>query len=934
MLENEGSLEVTKFDIKQLESEYVDVWKEQFRSDPGEKDKFYLNVAYPYPSGAMHVGHGRTYIVPDVIARFWRMQGKQVLYPMAFHVTGTPVIGISRRIAARDEKTIRLYRDLYRVPGDVLEQFVEPMEIVKHFSQEYERVMSRCGLSIDWRRRFTTVDPTYSKFIEWQYLHLHEQNRVVRGAHPVKYCMQCDNPVGDHDLLEGEQAEIIKFILVMFTWNDYLIPCATLRPETTYGVTNLWINPEVVYRKVKVDGQKWILSPEATEKIALQDHDVVIEGEVRGTDLIDENVSNPLCGEVKILPADFVDPDMATGIVMSVPAHAPFDYIALRDLQQAGRYADIHPVALIAVEGYGEFPAQDAVEKAGIIDQNDPAMEVLTQEVYNAEHSKGRMLPEYGGKPVKEARDDIADLVLERYGSAVMFEFDARNVVCRCGSRVYVRILQDQWFLKYSDPEWKEEVHADLDRISLVPPEVRAEFNRTIDWLNDWACTRRIGLGTHLPWDKDWLVEPLSDSTIYMSYYTIAHKIRLIDPQLLTPEVFDYIFYGQGSPETVDKGILDDLRSEFLYWYPYDFRFSAKDLISNHLTFQLFHHDAIFPESLRPKGMVIFGMGLLEGAKMSSSKGNVILLEDAIDDFGADTVRMFLVGSAEPWQDFDWRNELVSSTRKQIERFWNTITESISAMDSYDIDRWVRSRMQEHIQRTTSALESFQTRQALQEAYFSVESDLKWYRRRLPEGVRTSAVINEIAQAWVRLLAPFIPYTSEKLWEEIGDGKPIAYADWPVPDEMKIDPHLELSEELLSRTVEDIESIIKLIQIEPEHLTLFIAPAWKYDVFRMVACAADRKKIVGEIMKDEAMRARGKDATDAAKQVTNLIHRLPPELVRVIASADIDEMNVFETVKDFLEREFSVQVSIVDAGQSAHPKARAALPFKPAIVIE
>jgi len=117
----------------------------------------------------MHVGHGRTYIVPDVIARFWRMKGKQVLYPMAFHVTGTPVIGISKRIACKDESAIKLYRDLYRVPEDVLDKFVDPMEIVRYFSGEYERVMRRCGLSIDWRRRFTTILPQYSKFIEWQY---------------------------------------------------------------------------------------------------------------------------------------------------------------------------------------------------------------------------------------------------------------------------------------------------------------------------------------------------------------------------------------------------------------------------------------------------------------------------------------------------------------------------------------------------------------------------------------------------------------------------------------------------------------------------------------------------------------------------------------------------------------------------------------------
>jgi len=106
-----------------------------------------FTVAFPYPSGAMHVGHGRTYIVPDVIARFWRMRGRQVLFPMAFHVTGAPVVGISKRIARKDEKTIRLYRDLYKVPQNVLEGFTDPLTIVKHFAAEYQRVMTSCGPS-------------------------------------------------------------------------------------------------------------------------------------------------------------------------------------------------------------------------------------------------------------------------------------------------------------------------------------------------------------------------------------------------------------------------------------------------------------------------------------------------------------------------------------------------------------------------------------------------------------------------------------------------------------------------------------------------------------------------------------------------------------------------------------------------------------------
>ena len=443
-----------------------------------------------------------------------------------------------------------------------------------------------------------------------------------------------------------------------------------------------------------------------------------------------------------------------------------------------------------------------------------------------------------------------------------------------------------------------------------------------------------MGLGTKLPWDPTWIIEPLSDSTIYMAYYTIAHHLKAIPPEKLTPAVFDYIFFGEGAPDTVDRVTLDRIRSEFLYWYPYDYRFSAKDLISNHLTFQLFHHRAVFPPELQPNGMVVFGMGLLNGAKMSSSKGNVFLLEDALEEFGADTVRMFLVGSAEPWQDFDWRNELVSSTKKQIERFWNTVREAGRAEGRSPIDAWLASRLQRRIESTTAAFDSFQTRQALQEAFFGVEADLKWYRRRLPEGTNGGAVMRDLCRAWVRLLAPIIPFTCETLWSDLGGEGMVSFAPWPEADESRIDLEVELAEELLARTVEDIESILKLIPMEPASISLLVAPAWKQEAFRIIAASTDKTRVMREIMQNEGMRRRGREATDAAKQITKLVLKLPPELVRQLAASSLDERAVLEGARSFLEREFGVPVTVKDAGESAHPKASGALPFKPAIVIE
>jgi leucyl-tRNA synthetase len=420
-----------------------------------------------------------------------------------------------------------------------------------------------------------------------------------------------------------------------------------------------------------------------------------------------------------------------------------------------------------------------------------------------------------------------------------------------------------------------------------------------------------------------------------MAYYTIAHRIRDLDPAMLTPAAFDYLFLGVESPELRGRELLAPLREEFLAWYPYDYRFSAKDLISNHLTFQLFHHAAIFPAEFQPRGMVVFGMGLLNGAKMSSSKGNVFLLEDALKEFGADTVRMFLMGSAEPWQDFDWRNELVASTRRQIERFETTVRDAISAPDvPGEIDDWLLSRLQRHVAKTTASLESFQTRQALQEAFFGVEADLRWYARRQPEGAVGGPAIRELCSAWVRILAPFIPYTCETLWQALGNEDLVSFAPWPAVDPARNRPGLELGEELLSRTLEDVESILKLLPITPSAVEIAVAPVWKRDVFRTIAAADNRNAAVRLVMQDEEMRKRGREAADTAKQCTTLIHRLPPEIVETLVHVGLDEGAVFSGARGFLEQALALPVRIVAAEESTNPKAGMALPFKPAITVE
>jgi leucyl-tRNA synthetase len=186
----------------------------------------------------------------------------------------------------------------------------------------------------------------------------------------------------------------------------------------------------------------------------------------------------------------------------------------------------------------------------------------------------------------------------------------------------------------------------------------------------------------------------------------------------------------------------------------------------------------------------------------------------------------------------------------------------------------------------------------------------------------------------VRLLAPFIPFTAERLWKELGGGGLVSFASWPEPDESKMDTGRELSEDLLARTVEDIESILKIIRLAPTRITLFTAPAWKRAVFSAVASAENKNTVVKEIMRDEEMRRRGKEVTDAIRQCTTLVHRLPPLTIARLLQEMPDETALFSEASEFLSREFGVPVAVEEAAEGVHPRAGSALPYKPAIAIE
>ncbi|MDX1596870.1 MAG: leucine--tRNA ligase, partial [Nitrosopumilaceae archaeon] len=575
-----------------LEKKWREKWIQDadFETNPNEKEKKFITVAYPYPNSPQHIGHGRTYTLADVHARFYRMCGYNVLFPMGFHYTGTPILGMAKRVESGDKELLDGLRNIYHVPEADIETFVEPIKIADYFHEEIKAGMIEMGYSIDWRREFTTIDPAYRKFIEWQINTLKEKNLIIQGSHPVGWCPRDQNPVSQHDTLGDVEPDFTEYILIKFKFDDYIIPTATLRPETIFGVTNLWINPQTTYKKITVNGEKWIVSRECAYKLEFLDKEISYDGEISGSELVGKNVIVPHRNEsIPMLEASFVKSDTGTGLVMSVPAHAPFDYQALQDLKKKGDSAasKIEPISIIKTNEYGEFSAKEACEKFGIKDQDDPKLEDATTEVYGKEFYGGVLkekCDKFAGKKVSDAKDDIKEWLDEKNYSDLLLELTNSPVKCRCGTECVVKVLSNQWFLNYGDKEWKEKANKCLDSMSILPSEIVNEFHYVVGWLRERACARQHGLGTTLPWDKDWIVESLSDSVIYMAFYTIARFVKdgTLIPEDLTKEFFDYVFLGKGTPENI-SGIsadkLEKIQKEFCYFYPVDARHSGRDLV-------------------------------------------------------------------------------------------------------------------------------------------------------------------------------------------------------------------------------------------------------------------------------------------------------------------------------------------------------------------
>ncbi|HLC31049.1 MAG TPA: leucine--tRNA ligase [Candidatus Nanoarchaeia archaeon] len=833
-----------EFSFKAIEQKWRKKWEEEkiFEATPDKRKKFFINFPYPYINGYFHLGHAFSITRVDVAARYKRMNGYNVLFPQAWHCTGTPVWAAAQRIREKEEKQIQIMKSM-GFSGKEISKFGEVKHWIDTFVPAAQEDLSRLGESIDWRRSFITTDlnPRYDAFIRWQFNKLKEKGYVVKGKRPTVWCPKDQMVVGDHDRSEGEGETTQDFIWIKFRAkdSDLVLMAGTTRPDALYGQTNLWIDPEGEYVVVRVLEEQWVVGKNAVDKIKNQySEDASVIRSISPKELIGIWVRGPLVErDIHVLPASFIQSDVGSGIVYSA-LEDPVDLFELKKIQSDSSYIRkfgldskevmrLKPIDIIQVEGLGNNLGESIAKEFGITSSKDVVLlEKAKSELNKRVFRKGVMKKICGqcaGMSVSKAQVFLKDhLVSEK--QAVMFYELSGKIVCRCLTPSVVKIVSDQWFLKYGDGAWKELARKTLASMKLHPELVRQQFDYVLGWLNDWACTHRHGTGTRLPWDETWVIESLSDSTIYMAYYTIAHLIKDYPKEKVNDSFFDYVFFGKGNGDAR----MQKMRKEFDYWYPFDVRSSGKDLVQNHLSFCLFNHAAIFPEKHWPKSFSVNGWLLVEGEKMSKSKGNFFSIREVLEKYSADSIRAGLMLGGEGLDDPNFGFSNVETVIQKLKTFFDFVQLHYNKSAKKSMGRselLLLSAVNRYLKEGIEAMEQMLFRTAFDTLFFQFQRVLKEYMNR---GQINQAVLNSCIELQIRVLSPFCPHIAEELWSSIGNNSFVSLASWPQADESLINDALEESERAIDRGIKDVLNLLALLQEKQgkscEKVYLYVVP--------------------------------------------------------------------------------------------------------------
>ena len=752
-----------KYDFTQIEAKWQKKWADTdaFRTveDP-DKEKYYVLEMFPYPSGKLHMGHVRNYSIGDVVARFKKMNGFNVLHPMGWDSFGLPA------------------------ENAAIKNGVEPKKWTLDNIDEMRRQLKEMGLSYDWDREVATCKPDYYKWMQWIFIQFYKKGLAYKKENPVNWCPSCQTVLANEQVVDGccercgtevgkknlsqwyfkitDYAERLldnleklkgwpsKVKIMQKNWIgkstgaevifkidgfDKDLEIFTTRPDTLFGVTYMVLAPEHPYVEELTKGTEY----EAPVKAYLDEvqHKSDIErssttNEKTGV-FIGQYAINPVNGDkVPVYISDYVMMDYGTGAIMAVPAHDQRDF---------------------------DFAVKFDIDIIPVVDPADPEIDI--HDLKEAFVAEGTMINsgEFDGMNNREAIKKMFSWLEEKGIGKKTINYKLRD---------WLISRQRYWgtpipMIHCDSCGWVPEKEENLPVLLPEDVEFTGKGESPLTTSKTFVDTVCPVCGKPAKREID-TMDTFLDSSWYFLRYCDANN----DEQVFDPEKVKYWMNVDQYIGGVEHAILHLMYARF---------------------FQMALHDLGLVEDDEPfENLLTQGMVIKDGKKMSKSIGNVVSPAEIIDKYGADTARLFILFAAPPERELDWSDDSVEGSFRFLNRVYrmvyNFTQEHPDIPDAYEVKSKADKELAFVLNKTIKKVsEDIGGRFSFNTAISSIMELINQMNKYLKEKEMSPSLLGHALRKLVLILSPFTPHICEEMWEALGGEKSVYEESWPETDE-------------------------------------------------------------------------------------------------------------------------------------------------------
>lgn len=753
-----------KYNFTEIEKKWQNVWEEEqaFKTEEDyDKEKYYVLEMFPYPSGKLHMGHVRNYSIGDVIARFKRMKGYNVLHPMGWDSFGLPA------------------------ENAAIKNNIHPAIWTDSNITEMHRQLQGLGFSYDWDREVATCKEEYYKWMQWIFIQFYKKGLAYKKDNPVNWCPSCQTVLANEQVVDGAcerchtpvtKKHLSQWYLKITDYADRLLKdldhmpgwpekvklmqknwigrstgaevtfeienfpnklqIYTTRPDTLFGVTYMVLAPEHPYVKELTDGTEYEAEVKAYQEECLH------KSEIERTSLTKEKTGvftgsyaiNPVNGNrVPIYISDYVMMDYGTGAIMAVPAHDQRDF---------------------------EFAKKFDLEIIPVVDTEDPEVDI--HDLKNAFVAEGTMINsgKYTGMNNKEAIQQITKDLEEAGLGKSQVNYKLRDwLISRqryWGCPIPMVYCDDCGWVPEKDENLPVKLPIDVEFTGKgdSPLKTSKVFGETICSCCGKKATREFDT-----------MDTFVDSSWYFLRYCDARNAE----------------------KPFDKKKVD-------YWMNVDQYIGGVEHAILHLLyarfFQMVMHDLGLVDAEEPfENLLTQGMVIKDGAKMSKSLGNVVSPEEIQAKYGADTARLFILFAAPPEKELDWSDAGVEGSYRFLNRVYRLVQEYVNEIRGdfksdapIEIlngeDKALNFQLNSTIKKVTEdAGGRFSFNTAISSIMELVNAMYKY-----KQGEVNVPLYNDAIEKLILILNPFVPHITEEMWSDLGHQQRVYQQNWPKYD--------------------------------------------------------------------------------------------------------------------------------------------------------